>query len=66
MHESGSSPSSNKKELPQAVERNGFLKAERGWKKEIISKECIVSGKVTFLRRMEEPGSWVSSLVLTG
>ena len=40
-------------ELPQAVENKWFLKAERGLKKEIISKECIASGKVTFLRGLE-------------
>lgn len=42
----------NRKELCQAVEKECwmFLKAERGQKKEIISKGCIVSGKVTLLR----------------
>lgn len=40
----------NRKELHQAVEKERFLKAERGWKKEIISKECTVLGKITFPR----------------
>lgn len=42
----------NRKELCQAVEKECwmFLKAERGQKKEIVSKGCIVSGKVTLLR----------------
>ena len=30
-----------------------FLKAERGWNKELISEECIVSRKVDLLRGTE-------------
>lgn len=45
----------NEKELCQATGKKGFFKAEKGKKKEIINKACIVSGKVAFLRGMEGP-----------
>lgn len=48
--ELGRIPSSNRREIHQAAEREKFAKAERGWKKESIHTECIVSGEVAFLR----------------
>lgn len=55
IQESGSIPSSNRKEspLPRAVEKESFLKVERGQKGEIMTREHIASGKVAFLRQME-------------
>ena len=41
-----------RKKLCQAVEKKKCLKVERGWRKEVISNEYIVLGKVTFLRGM--------------
>ena len=43
--------SSNRKELPQTIENEWLLKAERRW--EIISKECFASGTITCLRGTE-------------
>lgn len=43
----------NWKELHWAVRKERFLKVEKGQKQETISKEHIVSGKVTLLREME-------------
>ena len=56
---------SNREALPQAEEKRYFLKAERGWKEEIISKERIISGKVAFLEGMEGTVQETISLVLT-
>ena len=40
-----------RKELCQAVEKERFLKVERGQRKKIIGKELIVSGKMAFPKR---------------
>ena len=53
---------SNRKEFCRAVEKERFLKAESGQKKQIIRKECIVSGKVSLLRETE---GWITSPLLT-
>ena len=66
IHISGSSPSSNRKVLRLAVEKDTFLKMERGEKKKISCKECIVSRKVILLRGMKGPVGQIASLVLTG
>jgi len=53
IHELGNVPYSNRKELWEAIEKRRLLKTEKGQEREIISKECIVSGKVSFLMRMD-------------
>ena len=67
IHESGSNPSSNKKELQRATEKEKILKAERGWDKEVIKKKKrIISGNVTFLWGTKGSIRCIASLVLTG
>lgn len=44
----------NTKELHRAGEKERVLQAEREWKKKVISRECIVLGKVTFPGGMED------------
>lgn len=63
-HESGSI-SGNRKKFYKAVEKKRFLKAESGWEKEIINKQCIVSGKVAFLQGQMGSIGWINSLVQT-
>lgn len=41
------------KKLHRTVEKERFLKIERGQKKIIISKECIVTSKIVLLRERE-------------
>lgn len=53
----------SRKELCQAVGKQRFIMMERGQKKEIISEECIVSGKVT-LRKERESACQVGYLAV--
>ena len=46
---------SNRKKFYKAVEKKKLLKAEMGLEMEIISKQCIILGKVAFLQ--EKTGS---------
>lgn len=55
----------SRNELCQAAGKQRFLKTERGQKREFVSKECIVSGKVAFLRKGKLLVRWVTLLVLT-
>ena len=68
INELGSIPSSTRKELHQAAEKERLSKAERERgsqkkkkkKKEIISKECIVLGNFTFFMGMERDYQQIS------
>lgn len=40
----------NRKEFQRTLQYGRFLNTERGLKRGIFNKECIVSGKVTFPR----------------
>lgn len=55
----------NRKELHRPTEKESFLKAERGRKKEVIRKECVVSGKAALLRGTEGACGLDPVIVLT-
>lgn len=55
MAELGSIPSSKYKDATKSYRKGKVLKAEKGREMEIISKECIVLGKVTLLRGRKGP-----------
>ena len=56
----GSVPSSNRKEFFCAMENERLFKVGMQQKKEIISKECIVSVKVILLKGLAGPTGGLS------